>query len=208
MSRLEWVISGFLGLIILIAIGGFLLWGMGYSNNALAQDASELPLSSTTPLHAREAYALALREAQTWASDSQLLMANATWPAHEAVQVGAPSWGFRFYSATKQSSALFIVSEGSARLLRSTASTAFLTPLNADAWLIDSDAVIESVMSNGGQAFVAGHSNPDLTLTLNLLEGFEWDARLTDTGTKETFTITVDPASGAIGANSTPAGLN
>ena len=208
MNRLEWLLSGLLGLLlIVVAVMAILFWGMRLGQgSAPLSGGSPLPAVEGVAHTAQSAYDVARAAAAEWADDAQLLSANSTWPAGTPFTPGAAGWGFQFYSAAQQSTALFAVSEEQVRLVRSGGSERAPEPLNVGGWLVDSPEVVQTVMANGGQEFIDNHGQASLTLTLNLVEEFQWRARLVDLETNEVVTIIVNPASGAASAPLLPEG--
>lgn len=207
MSRLEWIISGLLGLVIVVALSGIVFWTMARDQAATAQvnaaaSAAQQPGGQT----AQEAYDMALNVARDWSSDVQLLSASATWPAGASFVSGEASWGFQFYSPAAQSTALIAVDGARARRLRSGPTESSVAPLNVEGWLVDSPQAVEIMMNNGGEQFLQQAGPSSLILTLNLVNQFQWQAKLIDTQTKEVLSMTVDPTSGAASAPNLPTG--
>lgn len=207
MSRLEWVISGLLGLVIVVALLGIVFWTMARDQTSTAQtNGAAAGLQQPAGQTAQEAYDMALNEARDWSGDVQLLSASATWPAGASFVSGKTSWGFQFYSPAAQSTALIAVDGATARRLRSGPADASVAPLNVDGWLVDSPQAVEIILNNGGQQFLQQAGPSSLTLTLNLVNQFQWQAKLVDTQTKEVLSMTVDPTSGAASAPNLPTG--
>lgn len=204
MSRLEWFISGVLGLLIVVGAAAFMYFSAESGADAGSQDSSDVAVQGSGH-SARSAYEVAAVTAREWTLDAQLLSATASWPAGSApFAPGAAGWGFQFYSAAQQSTALIAVSDGQARIVRSNKATTSLAPLNIDGWLVDSPQIIESVMAEGGQQFLEHNNAAALILTLNLVDQFQWKVRLIDTETNKSFQMTINPASGVASAPITP----
>lgn len=205
MSRLQWFISGLLGLLIVAGVAAVMFFSVERGANAGSQD--DILALEDNGHSARSAYKVAAATAREWTSDAQLLSATASWPAGSApFAPGAAGWGFQFYSAAQQSTALIAVSDGQARIVRSNKTTTDLAPLNIDGWLVDSPQIIESVMGEGGQQFLEHNNAAALILTLNLVDQFQWKARLIDAESNKRFQMTIDPTSGVASVPITPTG--
>ena len=207
MNRLEWILSGLLALLLIVVVVlAILFWGMRLGQGSALPGGSAAPTSEKTTHTARSAYEAARAVAGEWAADPQLLSANATWSAGTPFTPGEAGWGFQFYSAARESTALIAVSEGQVRVVRGAIAESALEPLGTEGWLVDSPQVIETILANGGQEFISSHGSASLTLTLSLVEQFQWQARLVDVESNEFLTMIIDPASGAGSVPQTPEG--
>ncbi|MCB8979550.1 MAG: hypothetical protein H6657_19240 [Ardenticatenaceae bacterium] len=131
MNRLEWIL-GIILVVLLVVVGvlSLTLWfrndrtavpNSGPAANSatiIAQRADDI---APTPLYdgrsAIVAYASALKAAQAWQTDAQLMQAQATWPqgsTPDQLLRGEESWGFTFYSPSSQRIGVFSVVEDNA----------------------------------------------------------------------------------------------
>lgn len=204
MSRIEWFISALLGLLIVVAVAAVMFLNTGA--NASRSDGSDAA-NDGSGHSARSAYDVAAATAQQWATDARLLSATASWPAGSApFTPRAAGWGFQFYSPAQQSTALIAVSGDQGRVVRSSKTATSLAPLSIDGWLVDSPQIIEVVMAEGGEHFVQQNKAASLSLSLNLLDQFQWKARLIDTESNESFQMTINPTNGVASTSITPTG--
>ncbi|HZD11124.1 MAG TPA: hypothetical protein VE553_07260 [Candidatus Binatia bacterium] len=207
MSPGQWIISAILGLLIVAAGVALFVWLSGDGTGFAGPADNRLPAApEVAGQSAKEAYERAFEAAGQWAGDAQLITASATWAGGTLLDSGDGNWGFRFYSATQQSTALFAVTGAEAHLIGQGPASKTLAPLNIAGWLVDSPEVIATVMANGGKEFSEAGGNVSLTLTLNLVEEFQWQARLVNSDTNKVFTTEINPTSGEIGAATSPDG--
>jgi hypothetical protein len=210
MNRFEWILSGLLAVLLVVAVVMLLLFWNEQRQEALlpataagssGSGQAATPESGRTAL---SAYHLAQPVAQDWAEDARLLTASATWPAGQVFPAGAASWGLVFYSPGRPATALISVANREARLVRSSSTEKTPQPVDTENWQVDSPAVVEQLLSNGGQAFVDEHGQVSLALTLNTVGELSWQAKLVDTESFEAFTLQFDPITGTLLATPTP----
>jgi hypothetical protein len=171
MSRIEWILSGILILLLLVAaLIGWLWW----------QQRDTLPIDIPSPLPTRAvieevgftalaAYGPAAEIAANWASDAQLVSATATWPNNSNFSPVETGWSFIFYSAQKRELALFSVINGKAAQLGRSAAGNRQTTVSINDWQVDSVKAIEIILAAGGRRFIDSNSeNGDISLTLTL----------------------------------------
>lgn len=209
MSRLEWVLSGLLALlIVVIAVMMLLFWNLNRRQETALPAAPDGGPAETTPAGstAQEAYRLAQPVAHEWADDARLLSASATWREGAAFTPANAGWSLLFYSPGRSETALISASEGAARLLRSSATERSLEPLDVGKWQMDSPAVVETVMAHGGEEFLQMHNQATLSLTFSALDALQWQAQLIDREQQTMLTIEIDPGSGAVTATVLPEG--
>lgn len=213
MSRLEWVLSGILALlIIVIAVMMLLFWNLNRQQSALpaapeeASAGQEMAEVTTTASTAQEAYELAHPTAQAWAEDARLLSASATWAEGASFTTEDAGWSLLFYSPERSETGLVSVSKGRARLLRNSATNRSLLPLSLENWQVDSPAVIDTLMAHGGEEFVQMHNQATLSLTFNALDALQWQAQLIDREQQTILTVEIDPISGAVTTINSPEG--
>lgn len=200
MSRLEWVLSGFLALL-MIAFTVLLL--LTWSERQ-EQDVIEVTLitpEAPTPAGgpgAQGAVGLAAPVARMWANDAQLVSAFATWPDATVFTPEGTGWTLLFYSPANQATAQVAVSSGNAVLLSSHTTDAQLEPASLDGWSVDSPQAVDILLTNGGQSFIDAHGDVGLALSLNANGVLRWRARLVDTTSGAALGVELDARTGAI----------
>lgn len=143
--------------------------------------------------------------AQAWASDAQLVSANASWPkVVNKAQVGEPTlWTYRFYSPAK--ARLLFVSvapEGQLDRIEHVAPVT-LPPrtIVADSWVIDSSAALAIWLDYGGDKVLG--NNPGLEMLIQL-RGVSnnpnpiWMVIGLNNQTQETHTVVIDAQQGIV----------
>ncbi len=151
-------------------------------------------------------YPLAEAEAKVWATDAQLVEANAHWPqVLSKEQVGQPGqWTYRFYSPGKER--LFIVkidADGRVRSFEHVIKITLPPPLltGADAWGIDSPAALATWLDNGGADLVLRNPGLEVLIQLRNLENYAspvWLVVGTDKRTQDIHVIVVDAIKGGL----------
>ncbi|GIK41678.1 MAG: hypothetical protein BroJett011_55110 [Chloroflexota bacterium] len=150
-------------------------------------------------------YASAQAAAQAWASDAQLVSANAVWPkVLSKDQVGEPTvWTYRFYSPAK--ARLFFVTVDPAGQLQTIEHVAPVTlppaTIAADSWLVDSPAALALWLDNGGAKMLGG--NPGLELLIQLRSVTNkpnpvWLIAGLNNQTEEVHTVIIDANQGVV----------
>lgn len=207
MSRLEWIISGLLGLVI-VAVVATILWNLNSGpQTALPDLPADAPVdNAATGRTAQEAYRLAQPVAQQWADDARLLSASATWPEGSSFTPDHTGWSMLFYSPGRSETGLISVSQGAARLLRNGPTDRALKPLEVINWQVDSPMVVEALMAQGGEEFLQTHNNATLSLTFSALDALQWQAQLIAREQRTVLTVEIDPISGAVTASNLPEG--
>lgn len=216
MNRLEWI----LGILLVVLLGvvvvlSLLFWfrprsaGAPVDNSATAVAARAAEVEPTPAFSGRTAqvaYAAAQSVAGNWQNDAQLLNASATWPqgaAAQELQSGASSWGFTFYSPGSGQVAAVAVVEDEASLVSEAPHAQETPPLDASGWRVDSHEVVQTVLDEGGAAFIDREGVTVLTmgLTADNAAGdgrIRWIATLFAPQSGRALTIQVDATSGEI----------
>ncbi|MCA9919261.1 MAG: hypothetical protein KC445_14980 [Anaerolineales bacterium] len=219
MNRLEWIL-GIILVVLLLVVAALSLtfWfrndrtavsAPSSSNSAtiIAQRADDIaPTSEYDGRSAIIAYAAALKTAESWQADAQILTAQATWPQGATAQElreGETSWGFTFYAPSAQKIAVFSVVEDTAVLVSQGEHQQTEPLLSASGWNLDSDEAVETFLAGGGNRFLA--DNGVSTLTMSLLASdveengrLEWQIALFSHQTGQAFTMRLDATSGEI----------
>jgi hypothetical protein len=198
MSRLEWVLSGLLAiLLIVLAVIGVLWWRqMQLMNEPLT---IENGLSDGRRLHtAQSAYQLALPVAREWANDAQLLEASATWPPGQEIEPRGANWSFTFYAPASQQMALITVANSRANLFGRRAADSDYQPVAVQSWRVDSPELIETLMAADGRQFIERHGATILRLKLSLHPTPLWQAELIARETTGKLIIWLDADTGQL----------
>ena len=194
MNRLEWIL-GFVLLVLLAVVGvfGYRIWTQPATvttTNTTDLIPTAVPRANVTPTlpsaptptfvgtTAKTAFATANDVALKWQPDAQLVSASATWSQGvtlEMLQTGSGTWGFTFFSPGAVETAVITVIDDSGQLVQSSPYQQPNTPLPITGWDVDSESVISTFLSDGGQAFLA--EEVTTTFTMSLLpttERLEW----------------------------------
>lgn len=193
MSRLEWIIGGLFGLVLvaILALGLILLQPEPASSPNIGD-----PI--ITVQTAQSSYRDAAEAAAAWADDALLLSASASWPAGSAFAPIEANWSFVFYSASRQATALFpVIGVQAAFLGARDAGTAY-QPADISQWQIDSPEAVTELLKRGGQEFIENRGPAGLNLTLSSDGRFTWKASLIAAESGHTFTILLDANSGEL----------
>lgn len=198
MSRIEWILSGLVALLFFAVVAtALIVWNAQNPPSSSLAASSDVDPSSVEVNHtAMSAYEQALAVAQEWAQDAQLLNARATLTSETGFQPESAEWGFIFYSASRHESSLIAVTGAAAQLVRSSGSTRAPAAVDVSNWQIDSPAVLEAVLENGGQEFIDNHQQVSLMLGLEATERLRWQARLFDMETNDIHIVEIDPTYG------------
>ena len=153
---------------------------------------------------AKEAYPSALREAQAWQQDCQLVSANASWRGigpEELLKDEGVSWGFAFFSPSTRSLAIFAVTAQSAGRLDIMDASPNTRTIAADLWQVDSPQVLTTFLNQGGRELLAQDPDANVSLRLGPGEGdhsMAWLAIAISGDKQDNFTLQVDPANGQV----------
>jgi hypothetical protein len=145
---------------------------------------------------AKEAYQLADTTATNWAKDAQFVAATATLPPGTNISEGYATWTLTYYSPIKHSNILISVADTHASIISEKSVEGEVPLTNNKSWSIDSPQVIQTLLGNGGDAFVT--ANPDATLVLTLSNNpFPyWEVVFFATESGNVFTIKLDATNG------------
>jgi hypothetical protein len=215
MSRLEWI----LGIALVILLGTVIVLALVFwfqpdppvesgpvdTAAIIAERADRIaPTSVFEGQTAKIAFAPAQHTALEWKEDAALLSASATWPQGSSQQdllLGETSWGFIFYSATANATALVTVIENEAVMTSEGKSNQQLHPLHASGWRLDSRDAVRQFLDEGGGAFMESNRVTFLTMMLST-DGqngrMEWLVSLFATQTGDSLTMRIDANTGEI----------
>ncbi|RMD49398.1 MAG: hypothetical protein D6835_05400 [Candidatus Thermofonsia bacterium] len=181
LTRIEWILGillvVLLGVVVLLAV---LLWiqpsapetaASFNSATFVAQRADDIAPTPDTPGQtARIAYAAAVNTAVAWQPDAVLLNATGTWPQGSSellIRNGQTTWGFTFYSPSRQEAATISVIDGEATLVTTAPFALAQTPVAATSWQLDSVDALDIYLQNGGSQFLQQEQITILTMYLN-----------------------------------------
>lgn len=196
MTRLEWLLSGILAVLLVVVLALLLLFWLE-RNETPAVD----PAERAQVIDARTAlssYQAAQPVAQQWAADATLLNARAAWPEGDSFDPEAAAWNFVFFSPGQSATALISVSQNRAQLISNRQVDRNFNIYTTTSWQIDSPQLLAIMLENGGREFLEQHGQGKLTLTLDTEGEFVWRARLINTDIPASLTLHVDPASGEV----------
>lgn len=208
MNRLEWVLAGLLGLLLITVVGlGLMLWLRPDIGTVPlpAVDAVDAPLAPTPGISRNTAmlsFSVAQATAREWQRDARLARASAVWAqgaSREDMLNGRATWDFTFLSPEAGSMALISVVEDQAKFMSE--QTANQVPALADVsgWQVDSPDAVARVMEEGGEAFLRSAGASTMTATLNTAAEngrIEWFISLISKYSGESFTMRINASSG------------
>jgi len=198
-----------LGVVLVLVYGTLAVLIVGFSGRGSAATA---PTSEggtgDGPLTAREAYALAVSEAQNWREDAQLVSATASWAnvASEEQLAADVAWGFTFLSAQSAETQILSVTRVGAERAREMRSPSSMRTADVTSWQVDSPEVVNLFLEQGGRDFLSQH--PGATISLRLGQEEEssrlvWLAIAIQSAEKATMVLKVDASTGEV-LNDTP----
>lgn len=206
MRRIDWALGCLLVVILLVMVGGGILyWQQTRLNEALTsvsaagQPETELATTGTTALLA---YGKALGKAQAWQADAKLVAASATWPLATTlaqIESGRENWLFTFYSPASGLAATISVVDGTAAVSESHLVEQPLTLLDASGWKLDTNEAIAVFNVNGGADFF--QNQQDITFSMQLStagERMEWLIAAVSGSSGHSLTLWVDATSGEV----------
>lgn len=204
MSKLEWILSGILGLLLITIVGFSLLLSQrpGIGASIAVNDvsgASELMIERNTALLA---FSSAQAAALDWHPDARLVEANATWGQEadrQQLSSGKGDWTFTFESPSSEAVAIFSVLDNEARLLTEYASTQQIELLDVTGWQVDSPEAVARMLEEGGDTFMrtAGTTTMTASLTTASQDGrIVWFISLIAMDSGDAFSIRMDATSG------------
>jgi type II secretory pathway pseudopilin PulG len=159
--------------------------------------------SRTAVLTAKEAYKLALAEAQAWQGDAQLVSGTASWNGVTAEQLlqEKAAWGFTFLSPQARQVRIVSVTEAGAAGVQTINATAQTRSADVSLWEVDSPHVLSLFLEHGGRTFLSEHPGATITVRLGRDEGGErlvWLAFGIDSSSDATLTVQVDTSNGEV----------
>ncbi len=160
------------------------------------------PTSTLTGQTAHRAYANARAVATEWQADAMLATASATWPqglTRDELAKGEAVWTFTFYSPAAQEVATINVANGIGTLASNQPAGSSLDLLEVNGWQVDSSEAIQSVLGNGGDAFMSNAGFVTLNMNLSLANTnsrVEWLVALFSNQEGTALTHRIDATSG------------
>ena len=172
MKRTDWIIAGFLAVLILAVLSGFLIFWLQSqaSSTGLAQQPiDERGSSVTSGITADDALVIANSAATQWQPDAQLVSASATIIRFEEladIYSGRTNWNMIYYSFNSSSLATFTVTQNGASLLNS--KSIDIVPLTIDQSILtlNSGQAMTMAMANGGEVLFVGQAQRVAHLSL------------------------------------------
>lgn len=118
-------------------------------------------------LELREAYKQALALALSWQSDAQLASAMTSWQVSsgDRLTLNRSAWSFQFYSPSAHQVELVSVDAQGPRAGRRQAVNTALQDVVPD-WSVDSDDLLLTFLSYGGQEFISAYPRANVHLQL------------------------------------------
>ena len=196
-SGVRWLLLFGLGLILLAAVGALIYDRL--AGPAALPPAAGLAGSRVT---AHQALAPAAELAAQWQEDARLAAVFGGWSAVGAQPGRQVEWAFQFFSPSVQRLALITVVDGTARMVRDSASPHAVPTFSAREWRVDNDQALWAWWDHGGEDLVVQHPDADLAMQLRMPdEGGErpvWTVAGLVAGAETAVIVAVDAASGAV----------
>ena len=164
MKRTDWIIAGFLAVLILAVLGGFLIfWLQSQAQaNALATGGEvsyERGSVTVAGITADDAFQIANASAIQWQPDAQLITASATivrFDKLEDIYSGRTNWNIVYYSFSTSSVATFAVTQAGATLLSDKAVDFVPRTIDQSVITLNSGQAMSLAMANGGDTLFVG----------------------------------------------------
>jgi hypothetical protein len=161
-----------------------------------AHDEPELTVGE--PLELQAAYEQALALASGWQSDVQLVGATTSWQlaSGDRLTLHRQAWSFSFYSSVVRRIQTVTVDQSGARAGRQQSVSVAPRPVEPD-WQLDSDDLLLTFLSYGGEDFIGAFPNANLHLQLKG-EGTGrsiWHITAVDPVARQTLVVSVDARS-------------
>jgi hypothetical protein len=145
---------------------------------------------------------VAHEQAQAWAvrwrSDAQLVGAVTRWQLTERDRLTPyrPSWSFTFYSPAAGQVQTLTVDQAGAHPVRQVPVGRAPVPVEAD-WSLDSDDLLSTFMTYGGEQFIRGHAHANLHFRLSGQDAGRpiWYLSAIDPQARRSFVVAVDALS-------------
>lgn len=198
-----------LGVIVVLVYGTLAILIIGVSGSGSPESTpTSRSGAGEGPLTAREAYALAVSEAQNWREDAQLENATASWldVASEEQLAADVAWGFTFLSAQSREAKILSVTRLGAESARDMPSTAAMRAADVALWDVDSPEVLSLLLEHGGRDFLNQHPGATISLRLGPEEDSSrlvWLAIGIQSADRSTMVLEVDASTGEV-LNDTP----
>jgi hypothetical protein len=141
--------------------GGMFLLANGVSANTSAK------LAVGQKLELQAAHAQALAVALSWQPDAELVGATTSWQlaGGDRLTLHRPAWSFSFYSPAARQVQVVTVDQQGAQA--GPQQTVDIPPQRAGLdWHLDSDDLLLTFLSYGGQAFINAHPNANVHVQL------------------------------------------
>jgi hypothetical protein len=154
---------------------------------------------------AKTAYQLALKQAQQWHADMELVALSAQWPEATVESLGQGGvWDCRFFSTSSQRLYFVVVTAdnqtlGQAHLFQLKHNSPGL--INRAEWMIDSHEALTTWVNNGGGLFLKKFPCSRVEALLRQLSNVEkpvWDIIATNPGQSQIFYLAIDATNGQI----------
>jgi hypothetical protein len=177
-----------------------------------ARDAPRVMAAEQT-LTLGAAYRQALALALGWQPDVQLSGATTTWSLAngDRLTLSRSTWSFSFYSPAARQIQVVTVDKAGAQAGRRRSVSAVPQPVNSD-WNLDSDDLLLTFLSYGGQAFLGDHPGANVHVWLEAAEDGRsvWYMTAVDPVSRQSLFIGMDARSRQIvlGENSTDPVVN
>jgi hypothetical protein len=196
-SSLRWLLLFGLGLILLAAVGALI-----YDRLAGPADLPPAAGLAGSRITARQAFAPAVELAGQWQEDARLAAVFGGWSAVGAQPGSQVEWAFQFFSPSVRRLALVTVADGTARMVRDSASPRAVPTFPAREWRVDNDQALWMWWDHGGEDLVTQHPDADLAMELRLpdeeSEAPVWTVAGLVAGAETAVIVVVDGASGAL----------
>lgn len=115
---------------------------------------------------ARQAYQAAQEVARAWQMDARLASLSAQWRPIRGRWPAQTVWMAQFYSPAAGRMAVVVAERGRARLIQEMASPYPLPTLAEERWRVDSPQALSVWWENGGEDFLARHTEVEVTARL------------------------------------------
>jgi hypothetical protein len=183
--------------------------GMFLLANGVSATTSAPKLTTGQKLELRAAHAQALAVALSWQPDAELVGATTSWrlAGGDRLTLHRPAWSFSFYSPAARQVQVVTVNQQGAQAGPQQAVD--MPPQRAGLdWHLDSDDLLLTFLSYGGQAFINAHPSANIHVQLKG-EGIgrsTWYITAIDPVTRQSLLVGVDALSRQVVLNATDKG--
>ncbi len=183
MKRTDWIISGFLAVLFLAVIGGFLIFWLQSRAlaNAPASQVNNYERGGTVKdgITAVDALGTADIAAQAWQADAQMVTASATivrFDQLEDIYGGRTNWNVVYYSPSTAQFGTFTVTDQGAKLLGSKQADFVPRTIERNVVVLNSGQAMTLAVANGGSELFVGDAQRVAHLRLEKKESglAEW----------------------------------